>query len=145
MSVEAPAPPPWKFLGYKTVAGSKIVQDWYWDQDVEVREELDDHIRNLANLKNHLWVRPGFDRLGDTDGLSEIRWSVNGVTYRIYGCFGVERNEFTFLVGTDKKKNDQRHEKKLAAKRKGEIEAARKKTPGDRSLIHEFLFSGKPS
>src|SRR4051812_41344152 len=122
--------PLWTFWAYLTPAGGQIVQEWYDEQPEEVQYEVYDSLAYLQNLPNHLWKRPHFDTLGG-QGISEIRFKVDGSTYRIYGDFGPERSQYTALAGTDKKVNNQRHVKGEAVKRNKKIQRGE-------AGVHEF-------
>lgn len=105
----------WTFYAYVTPAGGKDVQEWFDGLSEEERDEAGDVIRYLQNLPKHLWVKPDFEPL-DHD-ISEVRFKVNVLhakrIYRIYGCFWPEKHRhcYAFLIGKDKKVDNDRHGK----------------------------------
>ncbi len=67
-----------------------------------------------------MWRRPLFDELGD-EGISEFRFKVNGIWYRIYGDYGPERHEYTFLNAGSKAVKNDKSGKKVAKERKKQL------------------------
>lgn len=128
--------PLWTIWAYQTENGDEIIQKWFDDLPSSAKEDFEDHIAYLRCVENHMWKRPKFDRLGETDGLGEICARNVGQQreqYRLYGFFGPARRQFTCLYGS-KKKGHQRHEIRLAGVRKKEVIDGRVK-------IHELRFT----
>jgi hypothetical protein len=127
----------WTFYGYVTPNRRKDVQGWFDALSPEARDEARDVLAYLQHQPRHLWCRPEFDVL-DHD-TSEIRFKVNVLheqrVYRIYGAFWPERKRysFTFLLGKDKKVDNDRNGKKEA------IDRLRRLRRGE-ATIHEFEF-----
>ena len=127
----------WTFYGYVTPAGGPDVQDWFNSLLPEERDEATDVLAYLQRLPSHLWVKPDFDRL-DHD-VSEIRFKVNVLhvqkIYRIYGAFWPEkrRHSYTFLIGKDKKVDNDRRGKKDAIRRLQNLR-------NGRATVREFKF-----
>lgn len=128
--------PPWKFEGYVTGAGNRVVQDWFWDDaDIDERDAVRDRVNYLANLKKVNWQKPAFEWFGE---YGEIRKNVPRGALRIYGVFADDRDAFIFLLGKVKnvKKDKQgidTAEKRLKRLRNGE------------GSTHEFDFKEKPA
>ena len=127
----------WTFYGYETPARSRDVQDWF---DGLLREEQDaakDILAYLQALPRRLWSKPDFGLL-DHD-ISEVRVKVNVLhvqrIHRIYGAFWPEgqRYSYTFLIGKDKKVDNDRRGKKEAMKRLKQLRRGE-------AAIHEFKF-----
>jgi hypothetical protein len=135
----------WTFYGYVTPAGGKDVQDWFDELPEESRTEAKEVLGYLQALPRHLWKKPEFELL-DHD-ISEIRFKVNVEheqhIYRIYGAFWPEhqRHSFTFLVGKDKKIDNDRRGKKEAIKRLKKLKLP--PASNERGSIHEFEFEGE--
>lgn len=123
----------WSFRGYETLRGNNPVQDWFDGPSEDAQDEACDTIGYLQHSPITLWVPPRFKRL--RDGLSEIRFQLVRVRYRIYGYFGPAASvrTYTFLHGTDKKVSNDRDGKKLANDRRGEIDR-------DAARTHPFNF-----
>jgi hypothetical protein len=124
----------WRFRGYVTPAGNKPVQDWFTSlPDEDAKDDARDTFGMLQQVSNALWRRPAFDQLDD--GISEIRFDGTSGTYRLYGYFGPrgERQSYTLLHGVPKKRRRDPDAKRLASKRRDQIE--RKETS-----THEFEF-----
>jgi len=127
----------WTFYGYVTPAGSPDVQNWFDGLLAEEQDEAKDVLAYLQRLPSHLWVKPEFERL-DHD-VSEIRFKVNVLhiqrIYRIYGAFWPERrrHSYTFLIGKDKKVDNDRRGKREAIERL-------KRLRNGQATIKEFEF-----
>jgi hypothetical protein len=127
----------WTFYGYVTPAGSLDVQDWFMSLLPEERDEAKDVLGYLQQLPSHLWVKPDFEKL-DHD-ISEIRFKVNVLhvqrIYRVYGAFWPEkrRHSYTFLIGKDKKVDNDRRGKNEAIKRLKELRSRK-------ATIRKFEF-----
>jgi hypothetical protein len=121
----------WVFEGFVTEAGSRVVEDWYWDDIAgDDRESIRDIANYLANYKKSLWVEPRFKNLGD---LGEIRKKTDHGALRVYGEFHEPRAAFVFLNG----------ELKKTTKDKQGIEKARlrsKKLKQGKGTTHGFDF-----
>lgn len=124
----------WGFYGYQSSQGGRPVQDWWDALSEDAKDEAKDILHYMQYVPNSQWRRPEFDQLDD--GISEVRFHDAALTYRIYGYFGPNRRQYTFLVGTEKKKNRQRHEQKLAIDRMKQIE-------GGIATTHVFEFERK--
>jgi hypothetical protein len=97
------------------------------------RNEIKDVLGYLQVLPNSQWAKPEFAPLGD--GLFEIRQQDADYWYRIYGCYWPQgvRQVFTFLHATTKKVKNDTDGKKLAGKRKSQLERGE-------ATIHKFKF-----
>jgi hypothetical protein len=119
----------WAFRCYckpsNGVQGADVIDSWYRLQDEEVQAELDAILEFFQNRPNAEWRRPKFDTLtGKTcQGLREIRVNVASGAYRILGYFGPVRQDFTLLIGFQKKtESDTEHNCKIAQLRKREVD-----------------------
>lgn len=75
------------------------VLTWINTQQVKVRAKIKERIDDLEIAPIGDWVRPYIDKIHGYDKLREIRIKFNSNEYRLIGCFGPERREFTFLIG----------------------------------------------
>jgi phage-related protein len=126
----------WSFLGYEAPSGNRPVQEWFDGLADEVKDEARDAIGYLQHSSIQQWSRPHFEKL--EDGISEVRFRVSNVRYRIYGYFATEvRQSYTFLHGTHKKVSNDRKGKKTAKDRMGEIGRKEART-------HKFEFENGP-
>jgi hypothetical protein len=126
----APQPPPWIFKCYHRASrnGDKdtdVIREWYDGLDEEVKADLDAGIEILEKRPNNEWLRPRFAPLKSKacKGICEIRADGASGEYRVLGCYGIERNEFTLYVGFKKEhKSDYERACKAAQTRKREVE-----------------------
>jgi hypothetical protein len=93
----------WRFMDYCSEAGNDLIEEWYLDQDAEVRADFDVTLRNLAGT--HDWHGLNEFKMlhGKQGGFGEIRFKTRNVQYRPIGRFGPNKREFTLLVGCHKK------------------------------------------
>jgi hypothetical protein len=85
-----------------------------------------------------LRARPFFDPLEGADGISEIivpdiRDAGGVAYYRIYGFFGPEERQYTFLHATNKRARNDRDGKNTATERLAQLQS------GD-ATVHKFNF-----
>jgi hypothetical protein len=93
----------WKFKTFKDENGKNVIEDWLQKLPITAQDTIDTRLRYLVVLEQ--WARPAFDKIKGAEGIHEIRakdHSAN-IEYRVFGCFGPERKEFTLLVGAYKK------------------------------------------
>jgi len=119
----------WTFKCYckpsNGAVGADVIDEWYKLQDEEVQGEIDATLEFFQNRPNAEWRRPKFDTLTGQacQGLREIRISAASGVYRIFGCFGPARQEFTLLIGFQKKReSDTERNCKIAQPRKREVD-----------------------
>lgn len=128
----------WNFYGYRTPADGDPVQEWFDGLTDEEREELVDTIGYLKVLPRHHWGLPKFEAF-DSE-ISEIRFTVNAPKriFRLYGTFWpkTQRYVYTFLLGKQKKVNNDTQGKKLAI-------ARLKKLLSGEEGAHGFRFDKK--
>jgi hypothetical protein len=139
MSKHAPAPTA-TFVGYKTKAGGKIVQEWYDGISQIDRDEIIDTINHLLPLPVTEWRRPQFDKVDAP--LVEIRCKSSQANHaiRMYGVFDETiRGRIILLYGTDAKKAD-----KDKAGQKLAIERLKLLKQG-KGATDEFHFEKKPT
>jgi hypothetical protein len=122
----------WTFYGFETPAGNRPVRDWVNGLSEDGLDELVDVLAYMQVRPNTEWSPENFKPL--ENGLSEIRFETEDHWYRIYGCFGPERQEYTFLHGTTKKVKNDKDGKKLASDRRDQLQ------PGARvrARVHQF-------
>jgi hypothetical protein len=113
----------WVFHGYVTPAGNPTVQKWFNDLEDEEKDAVKDVLIYLRVSPRHWWTKPQFDSF-DPD-LSEIRITVNVLKriYRVYGTFWPKsaRYSYTFLIGKNKKVDNDRRGKREAIDRLREL------------------------
>lgn len=80
-------------------AGTNIIEDWLSKLPPDIRAKIRTLLVHMANERN--WVRPYFDKLKGYENLYEIIIKSN-IQYRILGCHGPNRREFTLLIGATK-------------------------------------------
>jgi hypothetical protein len=128
----------WTFRGFETLVGNRrVVQDWFDGLPENASNEAKDTIGYLQHTPIHQWKSPHFEKL--EEGLSEVRFRLGKVRYRIYGYFGPAgyRQSYTFLHGTDKKVSNDLSGKNTAKDRMAQI--ARRE-----ASFHEFEFEKPP-
>lgn len=128
----------WKFLGFESAQEGRPVKEWFDGLPDNDKNEIRDLLAYMQNTKDRLWKKPEFDPLEGEVGISEIRIpdirsSKGSVTYRIYGYFGPNKREYTFLHGTDKRVRNDRHGKGIAKRRHQQLECGN-------AAVHEFDF-----
>jgi len=123
----------WTFLGFETALKNRLVQDWFDGLPEEAQDEARDNLAYLQHAAIGEWKRPRFSPLDD--GISEVRFSADGKTYRIYGCFWLDgaQQSYTFLHGTDKKVSNDTHGKGIAKDHLGKLKRKEATT-------HQFKF-----
>ena len=121
----------WSFYGFETSLGNRPVRDWIVGLPLDALDELVDVLVYMQKRPNSEWSPENFKPL--EDGLSEIRFSDESQTYRIYGYFGPHRQAYTFLVGKDKKVSNDKSGKNLAKTRRGQLQR-------NEARIHLFSF-----
>jgi len=119
----------WTFYGFETPAGNRPVRDWINTLPEDAVDELVDVLAYMQVRPNTEWSPENFKPLENS--LSEIRFSSQDHWFRIYGCFGPERQEYTFLHGTNKKVKNDKDGKKLAADRHQQLQRTE-------ARVHEF-------
>lgn len=90
----------WNFRVFKTERGIDVFGKWIDELPIKARVKITTRIKYLEATEH--WKRPAFDKLAGYENLYEIR-VVFGVQYRIIGCYGPSRKEFTFLIGAIEK------------------------------------------
>lgn len=128
----------WEFLGFESTGEGQPVQRWYDALPQRHADEVVDLLLYLGRLTDRAWQRPEFDRLDGAGGIGEIRAPVirdaKGVScYRIYGYFGPERRQYTFLHAVNKKVKNDRKGKAVARRRLEEIGSGH-------AAVHKFSF-----
>jgi hypothetical protein len=129
--------PPWKFEGFISAAGNRLVQEWYWDDrecGEDGRNAIKTRINYLMYLPKSLWKKPEFEWFGD---LGEVRKSVPTGALRVYGFFPDEMR-FVFLLGNVKKKDRDKDAIKTARQRM-------KRLANGEGYTHEFVFAERTS
>jgi hypothetical protein len=127
---------PWRFEGYVTEAGARVVENWFWrEANEDERNALRLRVAYLANLKKSAWQMPPFAWFGE---YGEIRKPVPRGALRVYGFFDEDRGVFVFLHGTVKKVNKDRQGMECAEQRLKRLRRGRGST-------HEFDFENEPA
>jgi hypothetical protein len=109
----------WTFLACPSPGGGRPVGRFLLELGPEAENNLGAILDNLAVLERRYWVRPQFDVLHGKAyrGMGEVRFDGENKTYRLFGYFGPQRLQFTFLLGCEKKRS-LKHEMDEAAKRR---------------------------
>lgn len=88
----------WTFRSFVSGGDRCVIQDWYDEQEPEVKAEFDTALERLRVLPPARWDWPFVGILRkECSGLIEIRFKVNKVQHRPLGCYGPLRLEFTIL------------------------------------------------
>ncbi len=93
----------WRFMDYCSEAGNDLIEEWYLDQNPEVRADFDVTLRNLAGSQDWHGLNEFKMLHGKQSGFGEIRFKTRNIQYRPVGRFGPGVREFTLLVGCYKK------------------------------------------
>jgi hypothetical protein len=127
----------WTFLGFETALKNRLVQDWFDGLPDIAQDEARDTLGYLQHASIIEWKRPRFSPL--EEGISEVRFKAESITYRIYGCFWPEgtQQSYTFLHGTDKKVKNDTHGKGIAKDNLGKLRRREATT-------HQFKFESEP-
>lgn len=88
----------WTFKVFKD-AGTNVIDEWFASLPPNIRARFRTLLVHMAITIN--WVRPYFDKLKGYEGIYEIR-IVSKVQYRLLGCYGPGRKDFTLLIGASK-------------------------------------------
>lgn len=91
----------WTIKIFITPRGDNEIHDWLNAQGPKVRAKADKIIRHLEIERE--WRRPYFDKFQGHEKLHEIRINCFGNEYRLIGCYGPERKDFTILIGAIEK------------------------------------------
>jgi len=123
----------WTFLEFVSSGGRPQITDWYSNLPPDVQAVFDDRVGFLAIHERKDWQLPEFRMLRGKEGragISEIRWDVGGVQWRVLGFFGSSRMQYTMLIGcTHKQKQyDPRDAADTAIRRKKSIERGERTT-----------------
>ena len=128
----------WTFLACPAPGGGRPIDRFIAELGVEGENDLSAILEDLQVLERKYWTRPQFDVLKGKKypGMGEIRFNGEDKTYRLFGYFGPNRLQFTFLLGCEKKRS-LKHEMDEASKRKKFAEA-------NRHLLYVFTFTAIP-
>ena len=107
----------WTFRVFITERREDVIGKWLEGLPKKVEAKIDRRIAYLRAIEH--WKRPEFDKLTGYDNLHEIRVVFSGVQYRVIGCYGPGKREFTMLIGAVEKDNklEPREALKIAVKR----------------------------
>jgi hypothetical protein len=114
------------FAGFWSKDEGQTVQHWLDRLPLVHRIEVAGQISYMRNLISTAWTRPFFDPLVGAGGISEIiipdiRDDSGVAYYRIYGYFGPEKQQYTFLHATNKKVRNDKNGKAIAKRRLEQI------------------------
>lgn len=108
----------WTFYDYVSQSGSNAIADWVQNElSAKGEEKFEARLDYLGGVERHEWGRPHFSLLKNCDGISEIRFDVDKVEYRVFGFFRHERHEYAMVLGWIKKNGDYRHQCRIAIPR----------------------------
>lgn len=130
----------WQFMGFESEAEGRVVQLWFNGLSEEAKEEITDLCQSLQVVTQSRWRRPEFDPLVGAGGISElrpddVRCEAGCFTYRVYGFFGPNEHEYTFLHGTLKPVRNDHAGKRTAKERFARLQRGE-------ATVHEFDFEG---
>jgi hypothetical protein len=97
--------PVWKFKTFIKESGKDAIREWMEDLPMSAIAAIDTIIRYMEITEK--WDSGLIKKLRGYDALYEIiiKDKIGKIQYRIFGCHGPERKEFTLLVGTTHKMN----------------------------------------
>ncbi|MBI3799143.1 MAG: type II toxin-antitoxin system RelE/ParE family toxin [Deltaproteobacteria bacterium] len=89
----------WRFRDYMSRSGRNPIGDWYKGLSPQAKADFDRLLQILERTRE--WREPAFKRLQGKKyrGLGELRWLTERVQYRVIGCNGPGRGEYTLLIG----------------------------------------------
>jgi len=139
----------WVFMGYQSAEEGQPVQAWFdslpEDDQYEIIQILN-YLRSFPVCWDQVEIKE-FDPLAGEGGISEIRVipeirrEENGITkritYRIYGVFGPNAGEYTFLHAWDKQTRTDTKGKRIARERLEKLTCYE-------ADVHEFNFPAIP-
>ncbi len=91
----------WTFKIFTPKNRSNEFEEWLNGLPKKHRAKIRTRIKYLEITDS--WVRPYFDILHGYDKLHEIIIKFSKIQYRLFGCFGPDRKQFTILIGVTKK------------------------------------------
>ena len=93
----------WKFKVFCPKDNKDEIREWINSHGPKPKAKIDYKIRRLGVTPMGTWSRPDFDIMHGHDKIHEIRAEFSGTQYRLFGCFGPGRAEFTILIGAIEK------------------------------------------
>lgn len=99
----------WTFKGFVDEGGSNIIDNWYKDElATKAQIKLDWIIELFKSRPHNQWIAKYFKKLRGYDNLYEIRFKdgKDNIVYRPLGSFTPFKGDFTFTIGTTKKRKD---------------------------------------
>jgi hypothetical protein len=95
----------WTFNGFEDDQGRNVMDDWYDSLPPVAQNKLDWILGIFETRSNAEWGGTKFFKpyTGYKD-VWEFRWEIGDTWYRPLGVFGPDRQVFTFLIGTTKKR-----------------------------------------
>lgn len=93
----------WIFRVFKSERGEDVIGKWLNELPIRVQVKIRTRLAYLEATE--YWKRPEFDKLTGYEKLHEIRVEFSNVQYRVIGCYGPGRKEFTMLIGAVEKGN----------------------------------------
>jgi len=88
----------WTFRVFKD-GGANVIEQRLTSLPPSIEERFRTLLIHMANTQS--WVRPFFDKLSGYKNVYEIIIKSN-IQYRLLGCFGPGRREFTLLIEATK-------------------------------------------
>jgi hypothetical protein len=96
----------WTFLRFETSQKNRLVQSWFDGLSEDVRDEVRDIFTYLQVAAITEWKRPRFSLLDD--GVSEIRFSCNSITYRNIRMLLARKSEaVVYTLARNRKKGEE--------------------------------------
>lgn len=88
----------WKFLDYVNAQGGNEIREWIDSLDVKrARIKIDVRLRDLQAVEQLRY--PYVEKWVGEPDVYEVRIVFGNVQYRLLGCYGPARREFTLLIG----------------------------------------------
>ena len=96
----------WTFKGFIDESGVNVIDEWYKELPKKAQTKMDWILDLFAPRPNNLWIAKYFKKVRSYDNLFEVRFEIQDIVYRPLGSFAPLRGDFTFTIGTTKKRND---------------------------------------
>jgi hypothetical protein len=96
----------WTFKGYVDDTDTNVFDAWYEDLPTKAQAKLDWILKLFEPRPNNEWISKYFKKLKGYENLYEVRFEIQGIVYRPLGSFAPFRKDFTFTIGTTKKRKD---------------------------------------
>jgi Phage derived protein Gp49-like (DUF891) len=89
----------WTFKSYLDANGCDVMTEWYDELPPKAQARFDKILEHFRDSVLTDWGSNYFKQLHGSEGIYEVRFTVNNIVYRPLGCFAPFQGEFTFLIG----------------------------------------------